>query len=655
MASKFCSIAKNKNINFSLHLFFFFFFLTLQNIKAQVLPADLNLATEFAKKDKEDQVMVKSAYQFFTFSKGKNPLGDKVVEIEENSEYEYVGLKKYASASHAEFYNKFIQLKTFKRAYWSGKYITFDRGGYDRSVTGDEIFFDDSRVQYYGMRFNEIGAAQRVTVKKIYGDGKYLTSLYFHNDYPTKESIIEFKVPDWLTVDFKKMNFEGYKIELQQNTKGGYTNYVFIVNNLPAYKSEYRRIGRASTDPHIIIQIKSFEAKGETLKGFDKVDDVYNWNNRLYLMAGNDKEKLKATVTKITVGKTKDIDKIKAIYYWVQDNIRYIAYEDGYSGYIPASVQDVLTKKYGDCKGMANLLTEMMKIAGYDARFSWIGTRSIPYSQSLPALCVNNHAISTLYFENKKYFLDGTESYVPFGQNAFRIQGKEVMVANGDKFEIVTVPVTTADENKIYTKGDFVLTNDALNGKIKVILTGDQRTGFHQSYQDLPTTSQEEYLNDYLEFGNDNMVATNVKTNDLKNREIPVTIEGDIDLSNFVNTISGNKYVGIDFFPKSLERFIPDEKRVNGFDLDDVIKFEDEISLTIPANFKFVDKPDNLNLTNDGYEFTGEYTIVGNKIVLKKQLSIKNSIIKKTDFANWKKFIESIKEFNRFLLSAAKK
>ena len=151
-------------------------------------------------------------------------------------------------------------------------------------------------------------------------------------------------------------------------------------------------------------------------------------------MAGNEKEKLTAQLSKITAGKTTDVDKIKAIYYWVQDNVRYIAYEDGYSGYIPSSAQDVLAKKYGDCKGMANLLTEMMKLSGYDAHFTWIGTRHIPYPQSTPALCVNNHAICTLNYGGKSYYLDGTESYVPFGENAFRIQGKEVMIANGDKF-----------------------------------------------------------------------------------------------------------------------------------------------------------------------------------------------------------------------------
>jgi Transglutaminase-like superfamily/Domain of Unknown Function with PDB structure (DUF3857) len=617
---------------------------------------DISTAETYAKKYKEDDILCTSSYHFFTFDKGKNALNDKVVEIQEDAEYEFLSLKKFSSMTYPEFYNKFIQLKTFKRAFkYGNKYITSDRGGIDRSVTDDGIFFDDSRVQFYPLRFNQKGDMARITVKKTFTDGKYLTRLFFNSAYPIKEQVIEFKVPEWLTVDFKRMNFDGSKIEVKETTKGGYTNYVFIMKDVPAYKSEYRRIGKAFTDPHIIVQIKSFESKGEVLKGFDKVDDVYNWNNRLYLMAGNEKEKLTAQLSKITAGKTTDIEKIKAIYYWVQDNIRYIAYEDGYSGYIPSAAQDVLAKKYGDCKGMANLLTEMMKLSGYDAHFTWIGTRHIPYPQSTPALCVNNHAICTLNYGGKTYYLDGTESYVPFGENAFRIQGKEVMIANGDKFEIKTVPPTTANDNKIYTKADFVLANESLNGKVKVTITGNERTDFHQSYQDLPTSSQKDYLNDYLEFGNDNMVATNVKTSDLKNRDLPVVIEGDVDLSNTVNTISGDKYVGVDFFPKTLDKFIPDEKRVAGYDLDVLVKFEDEIGLTIPADKKFIDKPDNLELKFDGYEFKGEYTVTGNKMILKKELSIKNSIIKKADFPNWIKFIESIKEFNKYFLSITKK
>lgn len=617
---------------------------------------DISTAEMYAKKFKEDGVMCQSSYRYFTFDKGKNALNDKVVMIEENAEYEFISLKKFSSVMYAEYYNKFVQLKAFKKAIkFEKKFITLERGGIDRSVTDEGVFFDDSRVQFYPLRFSQKGNMARITVKKVYQDGKYLTRLFFNSAYPIKEQIFEFKVPDWLTVDFKKMNFEGSKVEVQENKKGGYTHYVFIMRDLPSYKPEYGSIGRAYTDPHIIVQIKTFQSKGEELKGFDKIDDVYKWNNRLYGMAGNEKDKLTPQLVKITKGKTTDLEKIKAIYYWVQDNIRYIAYEDGYSGYIPTSAQDVMAKKYGDCKGMANLLTELLKMAGFDAHFTWIGTRALPYLQSMPALCVNNHAICSLNFEGKTYYLDGTESYVPFGENAFRIQGKEVMIAMGDKFEIKKVPESIANDNKITTLADFVLANDKLSGKVKVILTGNQRTEFHQSYQNLPVSSQKEYLNDFLEFGNNNMVATNLKTSDLKIRELPVEINGNIDLSNTVNTINNDQYVGVDFFPKSLDRFIPDEKRIQGYDLDVLIKYEDKISLSVPGDKFFFDKPDNLELKFDEYEFKGNYTIEGNKIILTKELSIKNSIIKKSDFPKWIKFIESIKEFNKYLISITKK
>jgi Transglutaminase-like superfamily/Domain of Unknown Function with PDB structure (DUF3857) len=623
---------------------------------AQVNSDDESTAYAYAKKYPEDNLMCISSYHYYTFDKGKNGLGDKVVEIEENAEMEFISLKKYSSMTYPEFYNQFIKINAFKKAYKSGtKYITNDKAGIDRSVTDDGIFFDDSRVRYFPINFYQKGQMARITVKKTYNDGKYLTRLFFHEDYPVKEQIFEFKVPEWLTVEFKSMNFEGYTIDATTKTKGGYTIYTFIMKDIPAYKSEYRRIGAAYTDPHIIVQIKSFEAKGETIKGFDKVDDVFAWNNRLYKMAINENAKLQPMVTKLTQGKPNDLEKIKSIYYWVQDNIRYLAYEDGYSGYTPATAQDVLSKKYGDCKGMANLLTEMLKLAGFDAHFTWIGTKSLPYSQTLPALCVNNHAICALNFGGKTYYLDGTENYVPLGENAFRIQGKEVMIANGDKFEIKKVPSTTAAENVLSTKADFVMTETGLKGKAKVTLTGNLRTDFQQEYQTLPSVKRKEYLNDYLEFGNDNMVAANVKTSDLNNRDLTVSIEADVDLSNTVNNINSDKYVGVDFFPKTLDSYVPDEKRVEGYDFNDVIQFDDLITLTIPADKKFIDKPDDLEIKTDGYEFKGSYTVVGNKITLSKTLALKKSVVTKKELAGWGKFLASIKEFNKYLISVTKK
>ncbi len=132
-------------------------------------------------------------------------------------------------------------------------------------------------------------------------------------------------------------------------------------------------------------------------------------------------------------------------------------------------------------------------------------------------------------------------------------------------------------------------------------------------------------------------------------------VEGESNLSNNVSIIDGDYYVNIDFFPKTLQGYLPDEKRTRGYDLNWVTAFEDELSLTIPANKKFTDVPEKLELNTESYSFSGEYIVAGNKIVLKKKLLIRKSTISKKDFAAWSQFLESIKAFSENYITVTSK
>ena len=624
---------------------------------AVALPEDINQAEALARKYPDDPSAFRFIHQTFTFDRGENSYKDKVVTVRETSEMELIALQHRARAWYPQYYNNFVKIISLRgTGSTKGKQLPgLFYQQEDRSVTDDGIFFDDNRMRFSAFSFNGPGNLGQINVIKDYLDSKYFTRIFFHEHYPLLEKVITFKVPEWLTIDIKPFNMAGFKVEKSEEQKKGYTCYTYKVTNLEASKSESKQIGRAFSDPHLVIRVKSYERKGDLIKGFDKVDDVYNWNNRMYTMARNEPSKLKSTVSKIVAGKNTDEEKIKAIYYWVQDKIRYIAYEDGYSGFIPSNAQDVLESKFGDCKGMANLLTEMLKLQGYDARFSWIGTRQIPYSQSLPALCVNNHAITTLYFKDKTYFLDATEKFIPLGEDAYRIQGKEALVSKGDKFEIIPVPLTDGKAHKVSTKADFTLNAQNMKGNVQVILTGNERTDFHQLYQDLASVDREKFFKSFLQLGNDNIEVSNITNSDLSNREIPVQLSGVIDLSNHVHKIDKDLFLNLDFFPKTLESYMPDEKRKRGYEFNSVLTYEDEFSLSIPADKKFTDVPEKLQLNFAGYEFSGEYVVSGNKITLKKSLSIKNSTINKADFDNWKKFLKSIKSFNSYYFSITQK
>lgn len=627
----------------------------LVHAQSAVAPEDFTKSLSLRKKFKTDAYAALQIRERYTFERGVNEFKQPVVTVRESGEAEFIGLKDIAIFQYYKYHSRFIKLKSFTRQdKYQNKFFLTGKKGFDQAVTDDGIFFDDSRVQVYSFRFLEKGKVAKVNWVSEYTDGKYLTRNFFHEPFVVVEKVLEYEVPDWLDIQFVEKNFQGYKIEKSRRPSGKSTIYTFKVKEFPALKSESDDLGIAYTHPHILTQIKSFMNGSEKVNVFQNTGDLYKWYSQLYKMAGNDVSTLKSQVAQITANKKTDEEKIKAIYYWVQDNIRYIAFEDGYSGYIPESAQEVFSGKYGDCKGMANLLTEMLRIAGYDARFTWIGTRHLPYDHSIPVMCVDNHAITALYFKNKVWFLDGTEKYNPFGEDAYRIQGKSALIEKGDNFEEVKVPMTKAADHVIRTAATLQLDQSSLKGHVKFTLTGNERKDFHQRYQEMPTYAQQDYLKDLLEFGNTNLKASQIKTSDLSNRELPVVIEGDIDFTNNINTIGNDQYVHIDFFPKNLSRYMPSATRQKGYDFESVFTFEDELELILPAGKKCIDLPEKLEIDRPGYSFSGFYETSGNKVRLRKTLTIKESAIGADQLADWKNFLEAIQEFNSYLLTITK-
>ncbi|MEO6611507.1 MAG: transglutaminase-like domain-containing protein [Chitinophagaceae bacterium] len=616
---------------------------------------DIFEANRLKKVFPDDRVAATIVEEEFNFDKGRSEDKLPVVTATKSTGITFLSLRERASIQYYDFYNSFCRITSFKQLEKAKGMFGIKKNynvGYaiDRSASSSDYFSDDSRVKYFNIGFTGYGDVTRVETEKKYFDSKYLTSAYFHSWFPAKEKIIRVKVPDWLQLDIREFNFANYKVTKQKSQEKNLTIYTFRLQNLPAMKNEPRAIGAAYEYPHLVFVVKSFNYDGKQEKGFGDAGDLYSWYNYLYKKVVNKPDELKAKVTELTRGKTTDIEKVKSIFYWVQDNIRYIAFEDGLAGFVPASAQDVYKSKYGDCKGMANLMTEMLKIAGLEAYMTWIGTRHIPYDYTLPSLAVDNHCISTVILAGKEYYLDGTEKYIPFGDYAWRIQGKEVLIGKGNSYDIKKVPLMDKDKSKVLTQTSFQLQENKLKGHVKVTLSGEQRTSFHQYYHDLPADDKKKLIQRFLEFGNKNLVVSNVKTSDLNNREIPVVIEGDIDLSNYVITEDKEIYVGIDFFPEDLRGYIPDKDRQQDYALPSSYVSQDETELVLPAGYKVASLPGAISEKAEDYEVNGSYTSKDNKVIFKKTFALNNGRIRKADFENWKAFTKKLKDFNSNLI-----
>ncbi|MEX6687841.1 transglutaminase-like domain-containing protein [Danxiaibacter flavus] len=602
------------------------------------------------KKAKYGAYLINKEFQFNT-AKGIN--NQSIVTSQENSVIEMASIAEKTPVGYLVPFNSFVKLKDYDfQIYYKNGFKTVKYPPERISLTDDNIFLDDAYGELYGYRAEEVGQRYRFKYEAQYTDAKYLTRVFFHESFPVKQAVISFKVPSWLELEVLEKNFEGYKIRKETQKGKDFTVYKYTATDMSGIKHEAMSLARPFYLPHLIITVKSFTLNNQKINGFKSVDDIYAWYNFLYRKAQNNIDAIKAQVATLTQGKPTDEEKIKSIYYWVQDNIRYIAFEEGYSGFVPQTVQDVYKNKYGDCKGMANLLTEMLKIAGYDAHFAWIGTREIPYDiTEVQSMCVDNHAISVLYLKGKTYFIDGTEKYAAFGKDAARIQGKKVLVEHGDSYKIETVPVPPIDNNQISTISKLKIDGEKMTGHMSVTFDGESRHFFHYIYNNVPADKRKNFVSGLLEGNSENTEVSNIKTSDFTNREIPITIEGDIEVNNQVTQIDKTLYTTIDFFPRSIMGFNPEENRQSPIDLGNLFVATDKIMLELDGNTKPASLPKKFTAAFNKNQVDAEYNYSNNTISLQKKTTIASPVILPADFEAWKKFVASVKEFNRSSIS----
>ena len=333
---------------------------------------------------------------------GEASVGAKVV-----NELTLVPVKEYIKFEDGLFYDDEMSIDNVKAINSKGKEVMIQKlcGSYK----DENIFHSDSKYCSVTFPLEEKGKSFTYRYEENYRDIKYLTSFYFHQQIPIVDRVIEFNIPSWLETDLREFNFKNSgKIEKTSAKDGDVTRISFTAKDLPGFHREPSSPNHALSYPHLICVNKAYTQNGQRKVLFESVKDLYGWYSTICADIGNNPNELKDRVAVLTANKKTDLEKVEAIFYWVQDNIRYIAFENGIMGFKPDAAQNVLKNKYGDCKGKANLLKEMLKLAGYDARLTWIGTSDLPYDYTLPSLAVDNHMICTLILDGKRYFLDGT-------------------------------------------------------------------------------------------------------------------------------------------------------------------------------------------------------------------------------------------------------
>ncbi len=511
---------------------------------------------------------------------------------------------------------------------------------------GGSVFFSDQQSINFVFPIVKKGAETTLKYTENIKDPHFLGSFRFGSFVPTKEAVYTVEVPKNVELGYKAFNLGKANVLFEKKETKKSTIYTWKANNIGDFRKEDKSLSVLKYLPHIIVYIKNYNTKGVEKPVLNDVKDLYSW----YVSLKNqvDKSNLEE-VFSISENLTKDLnsdkEKAKAIFNWVQDNITYVAFEDGLGGFIPRGAASVCNKRYGDCKDMANILYEMLNHIGIEAHHTWIGTRDRPYSYyEVPTPIVDNHMITTVFIDDEVIFLDATDSYVPFGMSSSFTQSKEALIGISDEeFKIVKVPIQGKEKNTSLIETIITLEESTIKASGKRTMKGYEMVDFivDAKYKKDDKTD-EEYLNNKYQIGNNKTAYTKIDLGDLSSKNDSYSISYDIEINNYSKKIGSKVYLNLNLEKPLSTAIILAEKQRFGKKIDHKYIRNYNTTFVIPEGYILKAIPKNIANELDLYGYSFTFQQKENKLIVNKTIYMNTLALENEQFEDYNIFIKSL-------------
>lgn len=507
------------------------------------------------------------------------------------------------------------------------------------------IFYDDVKQSFFDFPSLIKGAIAYETHKELHKDVHLLSPFYFASYMPVIESKFSVSFPADMDVRYIIKNDPSKKISMTESKKGKTRTFEFTASNIKMFDRFGNGPTRAYYEPHVIIHIASYNENGNTVPFLGSVEDLYRWNYS-FLKGINEKPSpvLKHLADSLTAGVKTDREKAHKIYKWVQDHIKYVAFEEGLEGFIPRQAADVCLKKYGDCKDMSSLLTALMQIAGLDAHFTWIGTRDIPYEYSeVPLPIVDNHMISAVKLNNEWIFLDGTDPNCEFGYPTHAIQGKQALIAFDEKkFEVVKVPEMEASRSKLVDSTFISITDNGIKGNTSAYYHGYFGNDVFNTLQYRDGKDTREYVKARLSKASNKYILGDFKIKPLSSDNKSIQLKADFEIPDYGKKIGNEFYINLNLDKFHTASVIDTAKRKVPIENNYKYTITQYTVLDLPASYTVNYLPRNYSYSDHLVDFSIQYTKENNRVIAVQQIKNNVLFIQPSDFQKWNTAVKEL-------------
>ena len=517
--------------------------------------------------------------------------------LDENATY-----ASKASLTSSSFL-KLLDIEAYTLVPENGKYHKYIVEEFMEKDELNESFHDDLKSVNFVYPSLNPGGKTILKYSREVKNPRFLNPFYFGNTYPIAKSKLTVIADKSVALQFRKFNMDNIPVNYSTTEKRGKVVHTWETKNIYEYEFEDRSPAFQSVLPHLIPIVVSYHSEGNEVKVLGSVDDLYNWYFSLIRDVINDEADgaLQELVAKLIKGKENNLDKVRAIYYWAQEHIKYIDFEAGLGGFIPRNANEVFKKKYGDCKDNSSLLYKMLELAGLKSHITWIGTRRIPYSyEEVPTPLVDDHMILSYVDEGTTYFMDATGRYNPLEIPSSFIQGKEAMISlDNAGYRLEKVPVVPAEYNSLRESNHIELENDLIVGSSLTEVSGYKKMDyFYALEEELSETDIKNWYQARLQKGNNTFLVKSLSETNKYEYDKDLKVQYEFELSNYVKIIGDEIYLNLNL-NKNLLAYKTALDRVSPVENDYKEAFTFTTVFAIPQGYKVEYLPNNIEVHNN--------------------------------------------------------
>ncbi len=323
-------------------------------------------------------------------------------------------------------------------------------------------------------------------------------------------------------------------LERECFTSGGIkcdcSNINWSMDNVPAFEEEDYMTAAKNFLSAIYFELSDYTSlrnglKVKVAKEWPDIDYTLKTNNYF----GSEIKRtglMKARIKDIIAGKTDELSKAKAVYTFIQKNIKWNGF---YSKYSDDGIRKALDDHSGSIGDINLALIAALSAAGLNTEAVLISTREHGSVNKLyPTESDFNYVIAKVNIGDKKYLLDASDKLLGFGMLPLRCindQGRVLSMSHPSYWMDVTEP----QKKSAITTLDLTLQTD---GKFKGAFTRYSYgyEGYEKRNQIKKFNSTEEYV-DNLDEASHNFKITKSAIDNLDSLEAPLIEHYDIEIN----------------------------------------------------------------------------------------------------------------------------